>query len=84
MLNIAQAAADREYPLDAKEVQRRIEYLLQNQEGYPTSICRDARGVSTTATLFSICMDLGSRKGRVRMGRPTEVEEVIVLDPCEL
>jgi isopenicillin-N N-acyltransferase-like protein len=49
-----------------------IERLLKDEEGYPTSICRAATEKSSLETLFSVCMDLGETRARVKMGRPVE------------
>lgn len=53
--------------------------LFKDQKGYPGSICRAQEGVSTTATLFNIVMDLKAKKAVVKIGRPVDVEEVIEL-----
>jgi isopenicillin-N N-acyltransferase-like protein len=49
-----------------------IERLLKDEEGHPGSICRASTEKSSLETLFSVCMDLGERVGRVKMGRPIE------------
>jgi isopenicillin-N N-acyltransferase-like protein len=49
-----------------------IERLLKDEEGYPVSICRMATEKSSLETLFSICMDLGGMKAKVKMGRPVD------------
>jgi isopenicillin-N N-acyltransferase-like protein len=54
--------------------------LFEDQDGFPSSICRAQKGYSTIATLFNVVMDLKGRKAVVRMGRPTEVEETVHLD----
>jgi isopenicillin-N N-acyltransferase-like protein len=54
--------------------------LFEDQEGFPSSICRAQTGDSTIATLFNIVMDLKAKKGVVRIGRPTEVEETLELN----
>jgi isopenicillin-N N-acyltransferase like protein len=51
-----------------------IERLLQDEEGYPESICRTATEKSSFETLFSICTDLGEGRARVKMGRPVDAE----------
>ncbi len=56
-----------------------ISQLFEDETGFPCSICRKEDGESGAETLFSIVMDLKSRKGIVRLGRPTEVEEVVEL-----
>ena len=53
--------------------------VFEDQKGYPAAICRAQEGVSTSATLFNIVMDLKAKKGVVKMGRPCDVEEVIEL-----
>jgi isopenicillin-N N-acyltransferase like protein len=59
--------------LDAKLGFETIQRLLKDEEGYPTSICRTATEKSSLETLFSVCMDLGEKVGRVKMGRPVDV-----------
>ena len=59
-----------------------IERLLKDEEGYPTSICRAATEKGSMETLFSICMDLGGVKAKVKMGRPVDpVGERVELRP---
>jgi isopenicillin-N N-acyltransferase-like protein len=59
-----------------------IERLLKDEEGYPESICRTATEKSLFETLFSICMDLGGMKAKVKMGRPVNlVGERVELRP---
>ena len=62
-------------------VERGIELILQDEQGWPTSICRQRTETSTVETLFSVVMDLGRKRGRARMGRPTEAGEEIWLEP---
>lgn len=61
-----------------------IEEILEDEQGWPASICREQIKDSTAETLFSVVMDLGRKKGRVRLGRPTKVQEVVELKPCEI
>lgn len=56
-----------------------IERVLRDEENHPASICRAASEKSSTETLFSVCMDLGERLGRVKMGRPVEDGERVEL-----
>jgi isopenicillin-N N-acyltransferase like protein len=59
-----------------------IERILKDEEGYPESICRAATEKSPLETLFSICMDLGGMKAKVKMGRPVNlVGEKVELRP---
>lgn len=58
--------------------------VLQDEEGFPASICRERTEKSTVATLFSIVMDLGKRRATVRLGRPSAAEEIIELAPSEV
>jgi isopenicillin-N N-acyltransferase like protein len=59
-----------------------IEQLLKDEEGYPGSICRTATEKSPLETLFSICMDLGGMKAKVKIGRPVNpVGEKVELRP---
>ncbi|MCJ1335538.1 hypothetical protein MMC09_000810 [Bachmanniomyces sp. S44760] len=55
--------------------------LLKDEENSPSSICREQKGCSSTATLFSITMDLGRKYAHVKIGRPVENGEELVLRP---
>lgn len=54
--------------------------LFEDERNAPGSICRLETKETGSATLFNVVMDLKSRKAVVRLGRPTEVEEVINLE----
>ncbi|KAL1987805.1 hypothetical protein VTN96DRAFT_2208 [Rasamsonia emersonii] len=54
--------------------------LFEDETNYPVSICRAQEGASTAATLFNIVMELGEKRAVVRMGRPAEMEERVVLE----
>ena len=54
--------------------------MLRDEQGYPTSICRDSTQTSKSTTCFSIVMDLKARVALVKMGRPTEDGEEFKLD----
>jgi isopenicillin-N N-acyltransferase like protein len=56
-----------------------VERILEDEEGFPCSINRAVVGGEELQTLFSIVMDLRERRGWVRVGRPTEVIERVVL-----
>ena len=53
--------------------------LFEDEGGYPTSICRAQEGISKSATLFNIVMDLKARKAVVKLGRPCQADEVFEL-----
>ena len=53
--------------------------LFEDESGFPVAICRAQEGVSTTATLFNIVMDLKAKKAVVKIGRPTLADEIIDL-----
>lgn len=57
-----------------------VSRLFEDEYGFPFSICRQARDGGST-TLFNIVMDLKAKKGVVRLGRPTQPEETITLEP---
>jgi isopenicillin-N N-acyltransferase-like protein len=59
---------------------KEVEELFHDEQNHPSGICRFEAEESGSGTLFNILMDLGSRKGVVRMGRPTEYEEIIRLE----
>ena len=57
-----------------------VQKMLRDEQGYPTSICRDSTEISKSTTCFSIVMDLKARVATVKMGRPTEDGEELKLD----
>ena len=57
-----------------------VQKMLRDEQGYPTSICRDSTEISKSTTCFSIVMDLKARVATVKMGRPTEDGEELNLD----
>lgn len=58
-----------------------VRELLKDERNYPTAICRAPTEKSSLATLFSVVMDLKDGFGMVKMGRPTEGGQEIVLRP---
>ncbi|KAI9844803.1 MAG: hypothetical protein M1837_005221 [Sclerophora amabilis] len=60
-----------------------LERVFEDEAGAPGSICRFPTGKDHVQTLFGVVMDLKARKGWVRIGRPVEPEERMVLDPGE-
>ena len=56
--------------------------FLKDEENFPASINRGTKAEGTVATLFSIAMDLGERRARITVGRPTEGGEEVVLSPA--
>jgi isopenicillin-N N-acyltransferase-like protein len=56
-----------------------VERMLDDEQGFPYSINRAAVEREGLQTLFSIVMDLRGREGGVRVGRPTEGGERVVL-----
>jgi isopenicillin-N N-acyltransferase like protein len=57
--------------------------ILSDEVGYPASICREAVGESKSTTCFSIVMSLKEKKAVVKVGRPTEDGEEILIDLTE-
>jgi len=53
--------------------------LFEDQTNYPAAICRAQEGVSGSATLFNIVMELKQKRAVVKMGRPCQVEETVEL-----
>jgi isopenicillin-N N-acyltransferase-like protein len=53
--------------------------LFEDEKGLPCAICRKEAEESGSETLFNIVMDLKSRTGVVRIGRPTSVEDRVEL-----
>lgn len=60
-----------------------IKTLLEDENGFPTSINRQRTDDSSMTTLFSIVMDLEARSADVRIGRPTAAMEHLRLRPEE-
>ncbi|KAF2995530.1 hypothetical protein E8E13_002278 [Curvularia kusanoi] len=56
-----------------------VSALFEDEQNAPGSICRTQTKETGSATLFNIVMDLRSRRAVVRLGRPTETEEVVEL-----
>ena len=55
-------------------------FLRDEMEGDGASICRSSKN-DALATLFSIVMDLGSRRARVVEGRPADPVSKLILNP---
>jgi len=56
--------------------------VFSDECGAPAAINRkEVEGVCESSTIFNIWMDLGKRVAEVRVGRPTEGGEVLVLRP---
>ena len=56
-----------------------VSKLFEDEQNAPGSICRTQTQETGSATLFNIVMDLRSKKAIVKLGRPTETEEVVDL-----
>jgi isopenicillin-N N-acyltransferase-like protein len=56
-----------------------VSKLFEDEQNYPTAICREQTAESGSGTLFNILMDLKSKTAVVRMGRPVKVEEAVTL-----
>lgn len=56
-----------------------VSRLFEDEQNHPTSICRTETPESGSETLFSILMDLKSKRAVIRMGRPVKVEETVTL-----
>jgi isopenicillin-N N-acyltransferase-like protein len=53
--------------------------ILEDEQGWPGAINRSVEDYSTTATLFSIVMDLKTGQAKIRVGRPTEAISSLTL-----
>ena len=60
-------------------IRRRWEGLFVDEKNFPGSICRGQRVDSTVETLFNIVMELEGKKATVKLGRPVDPEDTIVL-----
>lgn len=66
--------------LDARSVEpswAEFSHLFEDEDGFPSSICRKQRSEVESETLFNIVMDLVEKKAVVRLGRPCQVEQVL-------
>lgn len=61
-----------------------LEHILEDDQGFPTSINRKAIDNETNETLFSIVADLRAGTARVRLGRPSEREGLWELQPANM
>ncbi|KAI9839181.1 MAG: hypothetical protein M1819_003174 [Sarea resinae] len=66
---------------NAEPSTERISTLFKDEKNYPASICRAEANGSTEATLFNIVMDLKNKKATVAIGRPTQADETLLLNP---
>lgn len=56
--------------------------LLEDEDGFPTAVCRARTENSSVATLFSIVMDLRLKNAKVRVGSSSQHHaDIVVLDP---
>lgn len=58
-----------------------LQAMLKDENNYPSAICRSSGESSNVQTLFSIVMDLDHKYAHVKMGKPTEHGETLVLRP---
>jgi len=59
-----------------------VERMLSDEvEGGGAAICRSSKKEMPVATLFSIVMDLGSRRARVIVGKPSSPVSKLILSP---
>jgi isopenicillin-N N-acyltransferase-like protein len=56
-----------------------VNRLFEDEQNYPTAICRDETAVSGSGTLFNIVMDLKSNRAVIRIGRPVSVDDTVKL-----
>ena len=65
---------DRGGTMDAHDTLKseEVRSLLQDQDNFPTAICRSRTEESTIATLFNIVMDLKKRNAQVVVGKPSQ------------
>lgn len=64
-----------------KLTSEKIEAMLKDEKGFPTSICRGETKRHTHTTVFSIVMDLKDRSAKVKVGRPVAPDELVDLRP---
>lgn len=66
---------------DTDAVKSSFAKAFEDEEGFPASICRKvADGVTDSETLFNIVMNLRDKTAKVKVGRPTEIEESFEID----
>ncbi|KAI9830719.1 MAG: hypothetical protein M1819_005383 [Sarea resinae] len=68
----------------ARTAMIRVEQILKDEDGFPTSISRKSSPGNPSSTLFSIVTDLCSRVAVVKIGRPQSSKNVLVLSPSLL
>lgn len=56
-----------------------VSNLFEDEGNHPCAICREETPESGSGTLFNILMDLKSKQGILRMGKPNQVEETVAL-----
>ncbi|KAK2760229.1 hypothetical protein FQN54_002296 [Arachnomyces sp. PD_36] len=66
---------------DGKLTPEKIEAMLMDEKGFPTSICRAETAEHIHTTIFSIVMDLKDRSARVKVGRPIAPDGFVGLRP---
>ncbi|CAN9262602.1 hypothetical protein AA0112_g11390 [Alternaria arborescens] len=57
-----------------------VSRLFEDEQNAPGAICRVETEQSGSGTLFNIVIDLKSKKAVVKLGRPTEVQEIVNLE----
>ncbi|KAL8951072.1 MAG: hypothetical protein Q9222_002912 [Ikaeria aurantiellina] len=65
----------------SKPIPNSIVRMLEDEDGFPTSINRQRTDDSSIATLFSIVMDLAGTSASVRIGRPSTAKDELLLEP---
>lgn len=61
-----------------------LEHILEDEDGFPTSINRCGTEENGSATLFSIVADLNRKTACLRLGRPSQPDMIWKLSPTEL
>lgn len=57
-----------------------VSRLFEDEYGFPASICRSETKETGSGTLFNVLVDLKSKRGVLRVGRPNQTEESITLE----
>lgn len=79
-LTRVQTMAENAGALGENPAWEQVGQLFEDEQNAPGAICRFETEESGSGTLFNIVMDLKSKKAIVKMGRPTEVEEMVKLE----
>lgn len=65
--------------IEGTPTREKIFEIFKDEKSFPGAICRAQKGVSESASLFNIVMDLEAKRADVTLGRPVAPEEHVQL-----